>query len=708
MNFSMRKLAKKLFSSNTIPCSSRQMTRAYGTVSVASLVAMAAFALSLIIGYPSVAFAASNDSPAPADSPVAQADMAPLEITCTYTTPRVGTPTTFTMHGSGGSGNYKYLQNYIHILLNGSFTDDADWSYKSYTTDNTFTYTFVAPGTYELRLYIMDVDSSPITTARTIFRVTVEDSPGSLTVEQKADELAQAALDAGCTTDYEKALFVHDWLISNAAYDHSLEYDGESGVLLRGKGTCESFYRGYALVLQRLGIRSERALGNGHVWNRLLLDGSWTHVDATWDAGQSLTGNQAYLSHLYFGLTDEMIQEAHNEYVVVPGQKATNFNNNYYVRSGEVALWADDLCEKIARALEAGETNLEVATPYNAYPAMYSVMGRAAAYYASTKDWGPYSVGVHLDLRGELNKESVYQVIITDKAPEPEPGPEPSQPTEPATPAPDTPGNPGGGSTSGGNNGNDNTSGAGNSGGTSSGTDAPGNGSPGGSTPGNGNIEADIPESGTTGAAGTEVTRGQWVKDGTGWWYRQNNGAYPRSSWQFIDSQWYYFGPTGYMQTGWVKVGPSWYYLTKSGTMATGWQYINGTWYYLYPTGVMATGWVKDGEKWYHLGTNGAMTTGWQKIGRHWYYLNGSGIMATGWQKVHGSWYYFNPTLGAMQTGWLKLGTTWYYMHASGAMATGWQSISGHWYYLHPSSGAMAADTTVGSYYVNAGGVWVA
>ena len=55
------------------------------------------------------------------------------------------------------------------------------------------------------------------------------------------------------------------------------------------------------------------------------------------------------------------------------------------------------------------------------------------------------------------------------------------------------------------------------------------------------------------------------------------------------------------------------------------------------------------------------------------------------WEYINGQWYYFDQS-GWMVTGWLKLGNTWYYL-------TG--------------SGAMAANTRIGSYYVNGSGAWI-
>ena len=87
--------------------------------------------------------------------------------------------------------------------------------------------------------------------------------------------------------------------------------------------------------------------------------------------------------------------------------------------------------------------------------------------------------------------------------------------------------------------------------------------------------------------------------------------------------------------------------------------------------------WVPD-----HL----RVSAGWVQSGSRWWYRHQDGSYTTnGWEYINGQWYYFDQS-GWMVTGWLKLGNTWYYL-------TG--------------SGAMAANTRIGSYYVNGSGAWI-
>ena len=67
---------------------------------------------------------------------------------------------------------------------------------------------------------------------------------------------------------------------------------------------------------------------------------------------------------------------------------------------------------------------------------------------------------------------------------------------------------------------------------------------------------------------GMQTEAAQWVQDGTGWWYQEDNGSYPAGTWSYINDAWYYFDGSGYMLTGWQWIGGTWYYLQSNGTVA--------------------------------------------------------------------------------------------------------------------------------------------
>ena len=249
------------------------------------------------------------------------------------------------------------------------------------------------------------------------------------------------------------------------------------------------------------------------------------------------------------------------------------------------------------------------------------------------------------------------------------------------------------------------------------------------------NNEAGLKKLGVADATGIAkyfgLSKGQWYKDYTGWWYASGT-SYLKNQWAQISGSWYYFDFNGYMETGWQKISGKWSYLggTDDGIMRIGWQKIGTNWYYFNSSGYMLTGWQKIGTKWYYFGesddgamrigwqkiggdryyfgeaNDGAMKTGWQKIGESWYYLGSSngGYLQTGWQKIGGAWYYFSDKEnGAMKTGWQKVGSTWYYLGSAddGYMQTGWKKLGTNWYYFGESNdGAMRTG------FAKVGGDW--
>ena len=204
---------------------------------------------------------------------------------------------------------------------------------------------------------------------------------------------------------------------------------------------------------------------------------------------------------------------------------------------------------------------------------------------------------------------------------------------------------------------------------------------------------------------------GSWLKDNTGWWYRNTDGTYPRNQWQYIDGNWYHFDQNGYMQTGWLQLGNTWYYLKPSGAMAIGWEKVGGDWYYLNSAGVMQTGWLQLGNTWYYLKPSGAMAIGWEKVGGDWYYLNSSGAMASNewvdggvyyvdangiyipgktqttgsWQKDNTGWWYRNANGSYPADKWEEINSKWYHFNTSGYMETGWITTGDLWYHLAES-----------------------
>lgn len=94
------------------------------------------------------------------------------------------------------------------------------------------------------------------------------------------------------TPSKEKIRIVHDYIIDNTEYD-KLKYENKEdttyksntayGVLIEGYGTCNGYADAMAIFLDKMNIINYKISNNEHIWNLVYLDGTWFHLDLTWD-----------------------------------------------------------------------------------------------------------------------------------------------------------------------------------------------------------------------------------------------------------------------------------------------------------------------------------------------------------------------------------------------------------------------------------------
>ena len=125
-------------------------------------------------------------------------------------------------------------------------------------------------------------------------------------------------------TDKDKALFVHDYLVSNCAYDEAGYHSGYPkslsytcyGCIVNQCAVCQGYAEAYQLILNRLGIECGLIPGtavyesetSSHAWNYVRLDGEYYMVDVTWDDPLEYSGP---IRHDYFCLSEEKMGVDH-------------------------------------------------------------------------------------------------------------------------------------------------------------------------------------------------------------------------------------------------------------------------------------------------------------------------------------------------------------------------------------------------------------
>ena len=327
--------------------------------------------------------------------------------------PVLGQPATFHVSATGGSGNYKFRMDAP------SYSSPNQWAFESvadpsrgewmdYTSEcasNDYTFTMTATGTYNFRFYVMD-KTAGVTYLRVNFNISVSDSK-----YPSVDSIVRSAV-AECNSktdgsEYEKALWLHDWLLDQLEYDKTLKWSSAESALTRGLGTCQSYESAYAKLLTAAGIENSetRDTYDGHTWNAMKLDGQWYQTDCTWD-DSSDNWYSFDQRHLYFGLTDELMAIAHPGHSKIYttdtyATRSTSLADNYFVRTGDAEKWAKAYADRIQKNLDAGKTEFEITADNASYPPSISgIQNGITAYAINQMTWTTDKAAVTLNATG--------------------------------------------------------------------------------------------------------------------------------------------------------------------------------------------------------------------------------------------------------------------------------------------------------------------
>lgn len=126
-------------------------------------------------------------------------------------------------------------------------------------------------------------------------------------------------------SDFEKVLYLHDYLALNFIYDETTgQYDTYT-FLTTGRGVCQSYTMTLQALLMSLGIANSRVMSASmnHTWNLVKIGSSWYHVDVTWDDPQPDQWGQ--VQHTYFLKSDTyMNANAHSDWTCFDGYTCTD------------------------------------------------------------------------------------------------------------------------------------------------------------------------------------------------------------------------------------------------------------------------------------------------------------------------------------------------------------------------------------------------
>lgn len=589
----------------------------------------------------------------------------------------------------------------------------------------------MASGTYNFRFHVMDIKAG-VTYLRTntYIQVSSSDYPSVNSLIQSAVTQCNNETDG---SDYQKALWLHDWLLNQLNYDNSLKWSSTESALTRGLGTCQAYERAYAQLLSAASIENTetRDTYDGHTWNAMKLDGEWYQVDCTWDDSNDNWYNFDQ-RRLYFGLTDELMAVAHPGYSNIYttegyNTRSTSLKNNFFVKSGEAQQWADSYKDRIQNSLNSKQTQFSIQADNSTYPpSIYKIQNGIIAYVMNQNEW--FVDGKKVSLVATVNdKQFDFNVTYPIECTEHD-WDEGKVTTEPtctkegiktytckncATTKTET-------------------------------IKALGH-----------NYLSDwtIDKAATCTQEGSkshhctrcddkkDVTRietlnhsweltstikstkdkegkniytcslcnekreeviakliGKWITNNNGKWFGYPDGTYENTGFKKINEDTYYFQSNGYVKTGWLLDNGVWYYFNKDGIMQTGWSG-PGRQYYFDDAGKMLENqFTPDG---YYVGSSGAyVKNGWVLNNGKYYYMNSAGKM------VKRSWVgsYYLGSDGVMVTNkWVQWNEKYYYLDSQGVY------VKNKWigsYYLD-ANGAMVTNSWVGNYWCGSDGQYV-
>lgn len=354
-----------------------------------------------------------------------------VTFTVSWNDAPAGTATTFHVTQTNGSSQAKARMDVPTYWDGGSQESVCDpsrpaWAsyYSLGIAGHDFTFDFTASGTYRIHFYFMDNDRNDpqndkgIYYLRTTAEVTVNDPARSSVTQIVNNAVAQCRQETN-GSEYDMALWLHDWTLDQLEYDHSLNWCSAESGLTRHQGTCESYQRIYSKLLDAAGIANGRITGNGHTWNAVKIDGKWCQMDLTWDDTSDNWYGDLDQRHLYFGLTDELMAIAHSDHTANYQKdgyayRSTDLSNNYFVRNGKADEWVEKYADRIQQHLDAREESFSIDADNQLLPPSISgIQNGIVAYAMNQRRWKVQ--GAKVELTATSNVATLPNSTLTVK-----------------------------------------------------------------------------------------------------------------------------------------------------------------------------------------------------------------------------------------------------------------------------------------------------
>lgn len=182
-------------------------------------------------------------------------------------------------------------------------------------------------------------------------------------------------------TEYDKLLYIHDYLVGGTEYDMHAYNNIDSGspsqdillsntaygAIINKKALCGGYSKAMQYLAEAAGIRctvvtGHKNDGEPHMWNFVILDGDYYYVDVTWDDPVSVSqsgeddSDTCKIFYTYFCINSAELAESHvsdGKYNIVFPECTENKYNYYIYNSAYLETYTQSgVRDIIERAVE--------------------------------------------------------------------------------------------------------------------------------------------------------------------------------------------------------------------------------------------------------------------------------------------------------------------------------------------------------------------
>ena len=166
-------------------------------------------------------------------------------------------------------------------------------------------------------------------------------------------------------SEWEKEKYVHDFICENVRYDKLKKaYSHEIiGPLGQSVGVCEGIAKAVKVLLDALGVwcviaicgnNPEKGIKYRHTWNIVKINGTYYHLDATFDNSLGKDRENKEIRYDYFNLDDQQIFRDH-EPLIAPAPHCNDHDHFYYKEKKLSFTKQEDVYKRSLQAAKKGK-----------------------------------------------------------------------------------------------------------------------------------------------------------------------------------------------------------------------------------------------------------------------------------------------------------------------------------------------------------------